>query len=220
MCFPVTWLAFFVVLVYLQGRVWRGGGMGLAAALLVGFNPNLLLRMQEATPTTLAVAGAVGALLCYTWHQRAAEESVRRWPWAGPIFWAVAGGFSLGLSLLSLGGFGLIVIPVVCLHQVYLRAGSSSPPLSRTRARFRWLDWLRTPVVIDGLLSLAIASLMALPWHMRMFQIYGWDALTGLDFWSWGMAGNEASLLVRLIELAPVTPPLGIYGAHARSGWP
>ena len=59
-----------VVLVYLHGRVWRGGGMGLAAVLLVGFNPNLLLRMQEATPTTLAVAGAMGALLCYGWHQR------------------------------------------------------------------------------------------------------------------------------------------------------
>ena len=59
-----------VVLVYLHGRVWRGGGMGLAAAILVGFNPNLLLRMQEATPTTLAVAGAMGALLCYAWHQR------------------------------------------------------------------------------------------------------------------------------------------------------
>ena len=49
-----------VVLVYLHGRVWRGGGVGLAAALLVGFNPNLLLRMQEATPTTLAAAGVIG----------------------------------------------------------------------------------------------------------------------------------------------------------------
>ena len=71
--------------------------------------------MQEATPTTLALAGAMGALLCYGWHQRASEESVRPWPWAGPIFWAVAGGLSLGLSLLTLGGFGLIVIPVVIL---------------------------------------------------------------------------------------------------------
>ena len=29
-----------VVLVYLHGRIWRGGGMGLAAALLIGFNHN------------------------------------------------------------------------------------------------------------------------------------------------------------------------------------
>ena len=112
-----------VVLVYLHGRLWRGGGMGLAAALLIGFNPNLLLRMQEATPTTLALAGAVGALLCYGWHVRASEESVRPWPWAGPVACAVAGGLSLGLSLLSQGGFGLIVIPIVMLHQVYLKSG-------------------------------------------------------------------------------------------------
>ena len=202
-----------VVLVYLHGRVWRGGGMGLAAVLLVGFNPNLLLRMQAATPTTLAVAGAMGALLCYGWHQRAAEESVRRWPWAGPIFWAVVGGLSLGLSLLALGGFGLIVIPVVILHQVYLRVGSTSPPVSRSRARLRWLDWWRTAGVTDGLLALAIAFIVALPWHIRMVQTHGWEALTGLAFRSWGMAGNEASLLVRLFELAPVTLPLGIYGA-------
>src|SRR3954447_24420693 len=102
-----------VILVYLHGRLWRGGGMGLSAALLIGFNPTLLLKMQEAMPTTLALAGAVGALLCYGWHERAAAESVRPWTWAGPVFWAVAGGLSLGLSLLALGGFGLVVIPVV-----------------------------------------------------------------------------------------------------------
>ena len=47
-----------VILVYLHGRLWRGGGMGLSAAILIGFNPSLLLKMQEATPTTLALAGA------------------------------------------------------------------------------------------------------------------------------------------------------------------
>ena len=143
----------------------------------------------------------------------AAEESLRRWPWAGPIFWAVVGGLSLGLSLLALGGFGLIVIPVVILHQVYLRIGSTSPVISRSRARSRWLNWLRNLGVIDGLLVLAIALILALPWHIRMVQTHGWEALTGLDFRSWGMAGNEASLLFRLIDLAPVTLPLGIYGA-------
>ena len=84
-----------VVLVYLHGRVWRGGGMGLAAALLVGFNPNCS-EMQEATPMTLALAGAMGALLCYGWHQHAADESVRRWPglarfsgrWPAACLWA------------------------------------------------------------------------------------------------------------------------------------
>ena len=130
-----------VVLAYLHGRIWRGGGMGLAAALLLGFNPTLLLRMQEATPTTLAVAGAVGALLCYGWHQRVETESVRSWPWAGTVFWALAGGLSLGLSLLSQEGFGLIVIPIVLLHQVYLQAGSSCRLFSRPLGKAWRLDW-------------------------------------------------------------------------------
>src|SRR5262245_23105745 len=32
-----------VVLVYVHGRLWRGAGLGLTAAVLVGFNQNLLL---------------------------------------------------------------------------------------------------------------------------------------------------------------------------------
>ena len=39
-----------IVLVYLHGRLWRGAGVGLTAAVLVGFNQSLLLRIQEATP--------------------------------------------------------------------------------------------------------------------------------------------------------------------------
>ena len=46
-----------------------------------------------------------------------------------------------------------------------------------------------------------------------MARTHGWEAFTGLEFRSWGMAGNEATLLTRLFELAPVTVPLGIYGA-------
>ena len=46
-----------VILVYLHGRLWRGGGVGFTAALLVSFNPHLLQRVQEVTPSTLALAG-------------------------------------------------------------------------------------------------------------------------------------------------------------------
>ena len=49
-----------VVLVYLHGRLWRGPGLGLVAAVLTGFNRNLLIQMQQATPTTLALAGVLG----------------------------------------------------------------------------------------------------------------------------------------------------------------
>ncbi len=114
---------------------------------------------------------------------------------------------------MSLGGFGFIVIPVVCLHRVYLWVGSTAPPVSRVRARFRWLNWCRTTALLDGLLAVAIALVVALPWHILMVQSHGWEALTGLEFRSRGMAGSEASLLVRLFELAPVTLALGVYGA-------
>ena len=76
--------ALVVVLVYLHGRLWRGAGLGLTAAVLVGFNQNLLLRMQEATPNTLVVCGILAALLGYGWHERMAAESARPWSWAGP----------------------------------------------------------------------------------------------------------------------------------------
>ncbi len=202
-----------VILIYLHGRLWRGGGMGLAAALLIGFNPSLLLRMQEATPTTLALVGAVGALLCYGWHERATSELVRPWPWAGPVVCAVVGGLSLGLSLLSQGGFGLIVIPIVILHQVYLKSGSPARSATRSRTRPGWLDWSQSRGVVDALLALAIALLLALPWHLRMIRFYGWEALAQLAFRPWGASGEDASLVARLFELAPVTLPLGVYGA-------
>src|SRR5207248_1854362 len=38
-----------VMLVYWHGRLWRGPGLGLTAAVLTGFNRNLLLQMQQAT---------------------------------------------------------------------------------------------------------------------------------------------------------------------------
>ena len=125
--------AFAVVLVYLHGRLWRGAGLGLIAAILVGFNQNLLLRMQEATPTTLVLCGVLAALLGYGWHERVMVESARPWGWAGPVIWAVAGGLALGLALLSLGGLALITVPIVLLHQYYLRA-AFVPSSQRARA--------------------------------------------------------------------------------------
>src|SRR5206468_9265535 len=57
--------ALVVVLVYWHGRLWRGPGLGLIAAVLVGFNRSLLVQMQQATPTTLGLLGTLAALLCY-----------------------------------------------------------------------------------------------------------------------------------------------------------
>src|SRR5262245_32306801 len=135
-----------VVLVYLHGQLWRGAGLALTAAILVGFNQNLLLRMQEATPSTLALCGVLAVLLAYGWHERVLVESMRPWPWAGPAVWAIFGGLALGLALLAQGGTALIAIPIVLLHQDFLRAafgGPASAPAAWPRRW--WLAWRDNP---------------------------------------------------------------------------
>jgi hypothetical protein len=202
-----------VVLVYLHGRLWRGAGLGLMAAILVGFNQNLLLRMQEATPTTLVVCGILAALLAYGWHERMAAESARPWPWAGPAFWSAAGGLASGLALLSLGGLGLIVIPIVLLHQFYLSGSLHSSSL-RSSTRFWWRDRRDSPSFFDGLLALSVALAVAMPWFILMVKTHGWEALFALATVPDGlMADRQSGLIARLIKLAPATLPLGLFGA-------
>ncbi|MFO0890627.1 MAG: glycosyltransferase family 39 protein [Isosphaeraceae bacterium] len=204
--------ALVVVLAYLHGRLWRGGGMGLVAALLLGFDPDLLLRMQEVTPVTLALAGAVGALLCYGWYERVSAGAAPPRPWARPVFWAAAGGVSLGLSLLAVGGFGLIVIPIVILHQFSLRAGGDPIAAARPRARSRRLDRWGQARGLHGLLAVGIALAVAAPWQLAMIRIHGWSALNGLQFISREAAGAGGPLWARLITLSPVALPLSVYG--------
>ena len=203
--------ALVVILVYLHGRLWRGAGLGLTAAVLVGFNQNLLLRMQEATPNTLVICGILAALLGYGWHERMAVDSVRLWSWAGPAFWAVAGGVALGLALLSMGGLALIAIPIVLLHQCYLSTSLASS-LPRPLTRFWRLNRRDSPGLVDGLLALLVALAVALPWFVLMIDSHGWLALTALRNPP-DVVGPQLSLLPRLIKLAPVTLPLGLFGA-------
>jgi 4-amino-4-deoxy-L-arabinose transferase-like glycosyltransferase len=200
-----------VVLVYLHGRLWRGPGLSLTAAVLMGFNQNLLLRMQEATPNTLVVCGILAALLGYGWHERMAVESARAWSWAGPGFWSVIAGVALGLALLSLGGLALIAIPIVLLHQFYLSASSASSS-QRSSVRFWWLSRRASPGLVDGLLALFIALALALPWFVLMVNSHGWRAVAALRTPP-DVMGPPLSLLPRLIKLAPVTLALGLFGA-------
>src|SRR5262249_33502696 len=130
---------------------------------------NLLLRMQEATPSTLALCGVLAVLLAYGWHERVLVESMRPWPWAGPAVWATFGGLALGLALLAQGGTALIAIPIVLLHQDYLRAafgGPASAPAAWPRRW--WLAWRDNPGRVNGLLALAIALGLGLPWFVLM----------------------------------------------------
>jgi len=196
-----------VVLVYLHGRLWRGAGLGLTAAILVGFNQSLLLRMQEATPSTLAVCGILAALLAYGWHQRVTAESAPPWSWGGPIMWSVASGLALGLALLSLGGLALITIPIVVMHQYY-----QCDLWPRAPARPWSLNRRDSPGLVDGLLALFIALGVALPWFVLMFRAYSWQAVLALRVPPDGSTPH-LSLLPRLIDLAPVALPMGLYGA-------
>jgi hypothetical protein len=202
-----------VVLVYLHGRIWRGPAFGLTAAVLVGFNQNLLLRMQEATPSTLALAGILAMLLAYSWHERASTESAHEWAWSGQVVWAVAGGVALGLTLLALGWCGLIVIPIVLLHQYYVRASVFSAPHA-VRPRYWWFCWRDRPASANGLIAAAVAVVITAPWFVMMLHAHGWEALTAL----WVppeqlLVDRQLGMPARLIELAPVTLPLALFGA-------
>jgi hypothetical protein len=201
--------ALVVVLVYLHGRLWHGPGLGLIAAILIGFNRNLLVQMQQATPTTLGLAGTMTALFCYSRQLRAGSESSHTWERGSAIVWGTLGGLALGLALMSVGIFGLISVPVVLLHQAYLRAGS--PPGERN-GRW-WLAWWTNPCLVAGAVALAIALLVAAPWHVRIYTTYGRDALAALLAPYDPRGQDPGGLLSRMINLAPATMPLGLFAA-------
>jgi 4-amino-4-deoxy-L-arabinose transferase-like glycosyltransferase len=204
--------ALVVVLVYLHGRLWRGPGVGLFAALLVGFNRNLLVQMQLGTPTTLGLAGTLTVLLCYSRHLRVADDtSSRRWDRGGPVFWTILGGVVLGLSLMAVGPFGLVCLPVVLLHQAYLRA--SAPRGARSRRWRGWLAWRDSPSLSAGAVALVLALALAAPWHVLMLARYGSEALGALLAPFDPRFADRTGLLARLVDLAPASLPLGLFAA-------
>jgi hypothetical protein len=198
--------ALVVVLAYLHGRLWRGRGVGLAVAVLTAFHRELLMQMQQASPVTLALAGALGTLLCYAESQRDAEG--RSW------VWIVSSGVCLGLSLLAVGLFGLVVLPVIGLHRLLLSGGGGASAARRAPRRRRWLG-VGTRA---GLAALAIALVVALPWHLHMAARYGdaWLGALAAPGASVG-AGPAAGLASTLLALAPATLPLALLAA-ARAG--
>jgi hypothetical protein len=188
-----------IVLVYLHGRVWRGPGLGLIAAVLTGLNPFLLVQMQQASPMTLGWAGALAALLAYAQHVRFE---------AGPRgLWGLLGGGALGVSLLAVGGFGLVVVPVGALHQLYV--GSDSAPAARPRRG--WRPWRNNPTLAAGGLALGLALMMALPWHIGMCAVYGRAFLSTLLAPPDPLGVTYAGLAGTLLSLAPATLPLGLF---------
>ena len=198
-----------VILVFLLGRSWIGPAAGLVAAVLVGFNRDLLAQMQQPSPTTLGLAGALCALLAYGRHLRrldGAAEAGRR-----GVRWATVGGLGLGVSLLSVRGLGLACPVVILLHQVYL--GAEPAPYGRARGR-RGRDWWRCrPGLWAGLAALTLGLGLAAPWHASMIARHGPEAALAL----WGLPEPGVAcwpgLLAGLLDLAPATVPLGLFGA-------
>lgn len=216
-----------VVLVYLHGRLWRGPGLGLVAALLTGFNRSLLVQMQQATPTTLGLAGVLLSLYAYGRYLRSTTSSGGNlWAKGGPPTWAAVSGAGLAIALLSVGLFGLVVVPVVSLHQLYLRAGTSSRPvntqspvvIASVSGRERGQSLMRTwwaagPALAAGLVTIGVAILLAAPWYLVAVQRHGWDVLTALLEPLDPITGARPGLLARLIRLAPATLALGVFAA-------
>ena len=191
--------ALVVILVYLLGKLWRGSGVGLVAAVLTGFSHSLLVQMQQATPATLGLAGALASVYGYCQFLEANEDRRLRW--------IVFGGVGLGVSLLSVGALGLAVLPTIGLHRLALLPSSPSP---RRVGRRRW--WRDHPVLVSGGLALLIAVALAGPWHVMMFLRHGRSFVAAL------LAPPQASgpglgMLGRLADLAPATLPFGVYGA-------
>jgi hypothetical protein len=203
--------ALVVILVYLHGRLWRGPGVGLAAAVLTGCNRNLLVQMQQASPTTLGLVATVAALYAYGRHLRGGPGSAGAWPWGGGTAWLVAGGLAMGFGLMADGWFAMIVLPVALLHQAYLVA--EVPATDRPIWRRLKLGWRDNPSLVAGGLVVAIGLIVAGPWYARMLWAYGRGFVHALIVPPEPLGPGFPGLVSRLVDLAPATLPLGIYGA-------
>lgn len=203
-----------VLLVYQHGRIWGGAALGLIAALLTGFNRELLLQMQQTTPTTLALALSLGALGAYGRALRATTGRRR-------ASWAAVAGLSLGGSLLSASGFGLIVPAVMVLHRAMLPTDKSPPSLPTQYARKRWARQVRRERATAALLvclAATCALLVAAPWYLVMAVRHGAAFWTALMTPQPGAAAVNRNSLDSVLFLAPATVTLGIYGAARAAG--
>lgn len=189
-----------VLLVFAHGRLWRGPGLGVAAAILTGFNHELLKQMQQASPATLGLVGALGALLAYGQGFGAGEE---RRPG-----WALAGGLGLGLALMAVGPFGLLVVPTVLLHRAIL-----GPDPWAGRRPSRWWARLAEPGRLAALAALAIGLALAAPWYAMMLRRHGPAFVRALAAPPHSGLGEPGALLSRLAMLAPTSLALGLFGA-------
>ena len=196
-----------VLLMYWQGRLWRGSGVGLVAAVLTAFNPHLLIQMKEASPATLTLAATLTVMHCYGRHFRVGVGTARFYLRGGGLSWVVLGGVALGLAMLSMGAMGLLCVPVIVLHQAYLR--SEMAPLERQGRP--WYGWWNNPSLLAGSIALAIGVLIAAPWYAAMIAAHGREFLGALINPPDPLGWDRPTLLARLNDLAPATLPLALF---------
>ena len=184
-----------VGLVYLLGRSWGGPSTGLLAALLTGFNRELLVQMQQATPTTLGLLGALVALAAY-------ERACRR-EGAASIRLGLLGGLGLGASLMAVGPFGLWLAAVVALQRALPGHG---------RGRRSGLPGLGAAGI-----GLAAGLAIAAPWYAYLFSRHGWEFVDALLTPPHSGGPSPVGLLDRLALLAPASLAPGVLGAWRAS---
>jgi hypothetical protein len=192
--------ALVVVLIFLHGRLWGSPGLGLVAAVLTAFNRDLLAQMQQASPFTLGLAGVLGALLCYGQHLRS--------PQGRHSGWIALGGLSLAVSLLAVGLFGLICVPIILLHQLYLGADPAA-----TARKTWWRAWLASSTLPAGAIALVIGVALASPWYLMMVKAHGAEFLSAIAAPPGSGEEGEPTLFGILVALSPATLPLGLYAA-------
>ncbi len=197
-----------VLLIYWQGQLWRGSGVGLVAAVLTAFNPHLLIQMKEASPATLTLSATLTAMYCYGRHFRVGAGTARHYLRGGGAAWVALGGVALGMSLLSMGGIGLLCVPVIVLHQAYLR--SEMAPVERQERP--WYGWWNNPSLLAGSIALAIGLLIAAPWYGAMLARHGGEFVGALLNPPDPLGWERPTLLARLNDLAPATLPLALFG--------
>src|SRR5262245_13408442 len=163
-----------VALVYRLGRLGGGPGLGLAAAALTGFSRDLLSQMQQPSPATLGLAGALTTLWGYGEYLASGGGGDRR-----RRRWAALAALGLAASLLSVRMVGLATIPVVLLHRLAGPPERTPAVLRGSRPSWRraWRAWSG---LVAGAATLAAALALASPWYLMMFSRYGREFLGAL----------------------------------------
>lgn len=197
-----------VLLVYWHGRLWRGPGLGLVAAVLTGFNRELLLHMQQATPATVGLAAMLAVLYAYIRHLQPAADMKGRWG-GGGFHWALLGGAALGIALLAVGGVALVCVPAILLHQIFL--ATRSAPLERP-SRW-WLAARSSPTPVAGLISVLLGCTVAAPWFLFMYTRYGLEFLGSMAAPPDNGRDVRLGLLSSVVTLAPATAALAFFAA-------